>query len=167
MRFRSKERGTRVKDHAKNGASERAGRGWGRKEGNQKRNPKTRISALFRRRTTLGSTQEGHARRSEGESTTKNYLEKDCRERAKQSRVEEPRGRAGKYPKRLHETESVGQTAWRPYEATRHDDGDDDDDDDVEVHRDSWEGTKEKYACLHESGKAFLAGNLDPELFCT
>ena len=34
VRFRSKERGTRVKDRAKNGVSERAGRGWGRKEGN-------------------------------------------------------------------------------------------------------------------------------------
>ena len=33
-RFRSKERGTRVKDRAKNGASKRAGRGRGRKEGN-------------------------------------------------------------------------------------------------------------------------------------
>ena len=33
--FRSKERGTRVKDRAKNVASERAGRGWGRKEGNR------------------------------------------------------------------------------------------------------------------------------------
>ena len=33
--FRSKERGTRVKDRAKNGSSERAGRGWGRKEGNR------------------------------------------------------------------------------------------------------------------------------------
>ena len=31
VRFRSKERGTRVKDCAKNGASKRAGRGWGRK----------------------------------------------------------------------------------------------------------------------------------------
>ena len=29
--FRSKERGTRVKDRAKNGASEKAGRGWGTK----------------------------------------------------------------------------------------------------------------------------------------
>ena len=29
VRFRSKERGTRVKDRAKNGVSERAGRGWG------------------------------------------------------------------------------------------------------------------------------------------
>ena len=29
MRFRSKERGTRVKDRAKNGAMKRAGRGWG------------------------------------------------------------------------------------------------------------------------------------------
>ena len=46
-------------------------------------------------------------------------------------------------------------------------DDDDDDDDDDEAHRDSWEGTKEKFGCLHESGKAFLAGNLDPELFCT
>ena len=34
MWFRSKERGTRVKDRAKNGASKRAGRGWARKEGN-------------------------------------------------------------------------------------------------------------------------------------
>ena len=33
VRFRSKERGTRVKDHTKNGGRERAGRGWGRKEG--------------------------------------------------------------------------------------------------------------------------------------
>ena len=30
MRFRSKERGTRVKDRAKNGVSKRAGRGWGK-----------------------------------------------------------------------------------------------------------------------------------------
>ena len=83
VRCRSKERGTRVKDRAKNGASKRAGRGWGRKEGNQKRNPRTRISALFRKRiykqslvstvvqATLGWTQEGHARRSEGERKTK------------------------------------------------------------------------------------------------
>ena len=28
LRFRSKERGARVKDRAKNGASKRAGRGW-------------------------------------------------------------------------------------------------------------------------------------------
>ena len=34
VRFRSKERGTIVKDCAKNGVSKRAGRGWGRKEGN-------------------------------------------------------------------------------------------------------------------------------------
>ena len=34
LRFRSKERGTRVKDRAKNGTSKRAERGWGRKEGN-------------------------------------------------------------------------------------------------------------------------------------
>ena len=34
MRFRSKERGTRVKDYAENGAIKRVGRGWGRKEGN-------------------------------------------------------------------------------------------------------------------------------------
>ena len=33
VQFRSKERGTRVKDCAKNGASKRAGRGWGRKQG--------------------------------------------------------------------------------------------------------------------------------------
>ena len=50
-RFRSKELGTRVGDRAKNGASKRAGRGRGRKEGNQKRSPRTRISALFRKRT--------------------------------------------------------------------------------------------------------------------
>ena len=34
VRFRSKERGKRVKERAKNGLSKRAGRGWGRKEGN-------------------------------------------------------------------------------------------------------------------------------------
>ena len=34
VRFRSKERGTIVKDCAKNGLSKRVGRGWGRKEGN-------------------------------------------------------------------------------------------------------------------------------------
>ena len=34
VRFKRKKRGTRVKDHAKSGASKRAGRGWGRKEGN-------------------------------------------------------------------------------------------------------------------------------------
>ena len=34
VRFRSKERGKIVKDRAKNGLSKRAGRGWGRKEGN-------------------------------------------------------------------------------------------------------------------------------------
>ena len=33
VQFRSKERGTRVKDRAKNGASKRARRGWGRKQG--------------------------------------------------------------------------------------------------------------------------------------
>ena len=33
VQLRSKERGTRVKDRAKNGVSERAGRGWERKEG--------------------------------------------------------------------------------------------------------------------------------------
>ena len=32
VRFRSKEWGTRVKDRAKNGASKRGGRGWGRKD---------------------------------------------------------------------------------------------------------------------------------------
>ena len=32
VRFRSKERGARVKDRAKNGASKRAGREWGRKK---------------------------------------------------------------------------------------------------------------------------------------
>ena len=34
MRFRSKERRTRVKDRSKNGKNKRAERGWGRKEGN-------------------------------------------------------------------------------------------------------------------------------------
>ena len=34
VRFRSKEQGTRVKERAKNGMSKRAGRGWGRKDGN-------------------------------------------------------------------------------------------------------------------------------------
>ena len=34
VRFRSKERGTTVRDRAKNGATKRARRGWGRKEGN-------------------------------------------------------------------------------------------------------------------------------------
>ena len=34
VRFRSKERGKSVKDRAENGLSKRAGRGWGRKEGN-------------------------------------------------------------------------------------------------------------------------------------
>ena len=33
VQLRSKERGTRVKDRAKNGVTERAGRGWERKEG--------------------------------------------------------------------------------------------------------------------------------------
>ena len=37
VRFTSKEWGTRVKDHVKNGTSKRAGRGWGRKEGNASR----------------------------------------------------------------------------------------------------------------------------------
>ena len=32
VRLRSKQRGTRVKDRAKNGVSERAGRGWGKEE---------------------------------------------------------------------------------------------------------------------------------------
>ena len=34
VRFRSKERGTRVEDRAENGTSKRAEREWGRKEGN-------------------------------------------------------------------------------------------------------------------------------------
>ena len=34
VRFRRNERGTRFKDREKSGASKRAGRGWGRKEGN-------------------------------------------------------------------------------------------------------------------------------------
>ena len=55
-------------------------------------------------------------RRSEGERRTKNYLNKGCWDRAKQSGVEE-----------LTCTESVGQAAWRPYAPTgsiRHDDDD-------------------------------------------
>ena len=39
VRFRGKERGKRVKDHAKNGASKRAGRGWGIKEGRKEGSP--------------------------------------------------------------------------------------------------------------------------------
>ena len=38
-------------------------------------------------------------------------------------------GRAGKQPKRLHKTESVGQRAWRPYVPTGAVRLDDDDDD--------------------------------------
>ena len=34
VQFWSKERGTRIEDRAKNGASKRAGKWWGRKEGN-------------------------------------------------------------------------------------------------------------------------------------
>ena len=39
VRFRRKERGTRVKDREKSGSSKRAGRGRGRKEGNACRHP--------------------------------------------------------------------------------------------------------------------------------
>ena len=93
VRFRSKERGTRVKDRAKNGVIKRTGRGWGRKEGNQKRNPRTRISALLRKRTykqslvssvaqaTLGWTQELHARgrraRGRPKTTWRRTIEKE------------------------------------------------------------------------------------------
>ena len=48
-------------------------------------------------------------------------------------------GRAGKQPKRLHKTESVGQTAWRPCAATGAIRLDDDDDDDLTNFSVSWE----------------------------
>ena len=47
VRFRSKERGTRVKDRAKSGVSKRAGRGWGRKEGNFLPSPASPPSFVF------------------------------------------------------------------------------------------------------------------------
>ena len=46
VRFRSKERGKIVKDRAKNGLSKRAGRGWGRKEGNFLPSPKLPLPPL-------------------------------------------------------------------------------------------------------------------------
>ena len=47
VRFRSKERGKRVKDRAKNGLSKRAGTGWGRKEGNFLPSPSPSPSSTF------------------------------------------------------------------------------------------------------------------------
>ena len=47
VRFRSKERGARVKDRAKNGVSKRAGRGWGRKEENFLPSPPLPPSFIF------------------------------------------------------------------------------------------------------------------------
>ena len=47
VRFRSKERGKRVKDRAKNGLSKRAGRGWGRKEGNFLPSPSPSSTFIF------------------------------------------------------------------------------------------------------------------------
>ena len=47
MRLGSKDRGTRVQDRAKNGASKRAGRGWGIKEGRRSPPPPSFIFWLF------------------------------------------------------------------------------------------------------------------------
>ena len=61
-----------------------------------------------------------------GETVCFKYAD-DCRERAKQSGVEE----LGSSQSGLHKTESVGQTAWRPFAPTaamRHDIDDDDQD---------------------------------------
>ena len=46
VRFRSKQRGMRVKDRAKNGVSERAGRGWGREETFPSPSPHCHFSVL-------------------------------------------------------------------------------------------------------------------------
>ena len=61
-----------------------------------------------------------HTRRSEGERKTENYVKKDCRERVKQSGVEEL----------FHATEGCSDSveALCATGATRHDDDDDDDD---------------------------------------
>ena len=53
VRFWSKERGTRVKDRAKNGANKREGRGWGRKV----KNPPVSRSSLLRNPTETLATQ--------------------------------------------------------------------------------------------------------------
>ena len=55
------------------------------------------------------------SKRSESKRKTKNYLDKDGRERANQRWVEEL---GSNQTERLHKTESVGQTAWRPYVPT-------------------------------------------------
>ena len=47
VRFRSKEKGTRVKDGAKNGARKGQGRGWGRKEGKKKGKKEGKKGFLF------------------------------------------------------------------------------------------------------------------------
>ena len=47
VRFRSKQRGTGVKDRAKNGVSERAGRGWGKEETFRSPSPTFIFSLLF------------------------------------------------------------------------------------------------------------------------
>ena len=49
VRFRNKERGTKVKDRAKNGASKRAGRGWGGvgKKGRKIPSPPLPLSFIF------------------------------------------------------------------------------------------------------------------------
>ena len=47
VRFRRKERGTRVKDREKSGASKRPGRGWGRKEGKERFLPSPPRLSLF------------------------------------------------------------------------------------------------------------------------
>ena len=47
VRFRRKERRKRVKDRAKNGLSKRAGRGWGRKEGNFLPSPSPSSTFIF------------------------------------------------------------------------------------------------------------------------
>ena len=107
---RSKKRGTKVKDRAKSGASKREGRGWARKKGNQKRNPRTRISALFRKRTYKQSLvtsvvqatlyygghkkdmQEGRRARGRPKTTWRRTVEKQ----RNKAEWKSPRGRAGK-----------------------------------------------------------------------
>ena len=64
VRSSSKERGTRVKDRAKNGARKRAGRGWGRKEGSRFvfRADRTGFFFLLRNQTeTLATQAKDHA----------------------------------------------------------------------------------------------------------
>ena len=63
VRSRSKERGTRVKDRAKNGARKRAGRGWGRKEGSRfvSRADRTGFFLLRNQTETLATQAKDHA----------------------------------------------------------------------------------------------------------